>query len=277
MAEALMKSMNPKFRLCAPTDVRFWFKDADGAVKEVKAHSQILASASDVFYRQFYGSLKAENDVEIKDASQESFLAMIEYIYNKKLVFKDISLSFLASLYYLANKYNIEDLRDEIVASIPEHEVTKENVLEVGLLAEENVLHQELSEALYDAAAGFVKKVKGAVNDLCADGNEEHAEVIFKIINRSNKVIIRSRKVKSELCGNCQQATCLTGQPLTITNFVKGAKVTHPDIPGDNWALLNSENGHKFSLDSYVKSHGHLFNTISQCRYSESGFLFMCD
>jgi len=271
MAEALMKSMNPKFRLCAPTDVRFWFKDADGAVKEVKAHSQILASASDVFYRQFYGSLKAENDVEIKDASQESFLAMIEYIYNKKLVFKDISLSFLASLYYLANKYNIEDLRDEIVASIPEHEVTKENVLEVGLLAEENVLHQELSEALYDAAAGFVK-VKGAVNDLCADENEEHAMVIFKIINRSNKVINRSRKVKSELCGNCQQTTCLSGQQLTSANFVTGAKVTYTSWNNGQWAVLISDNGLAFSCN---------FNSHAAAMFVQSwnypGFVFMCD
>jgi len=267
MAEALMKSMNPKFRLCAPTDVRFWFKDADGAVKEVKAHSQILASASDVFYRQFYGSLKAENDVEIKDASQESFLAMIEYIYNKKLVFKDISLSFLASLYYLANKYNIEDLRDEIVASIPEHEVTKENVLEVGLLAEENVLHQELSEALYDAAAGFVKKVKGAVNDLCADENEEHAVVIFKIINRS-------RKVKSELCGNCQQAPCLTGQQLTSANFVKGAKVRHINWRNDKWAVLISDNGPTFSSNYYYP-----YASATQMVPSRDcpGFVFMCD
>jgi len=272
MAEALMKSMNPKFRLCAPTDVRFWFKDADGAVKEVKAHSQILASASDVFYRQFYGSLKAENDVEIKDASQESFLAMIEYIYNKKLVFKDISLSFLASLYYLANKYNIEDLRDEIVASIPEHEVTKENVLEVGLLAEENVLHQELSEALYDAAAGFVKKVKGAVNDLCADGNEEHAEVIFKIINRSNKVINRSRKVNSELCGNCQQATCLSGQQVTSANFVTGAKVTYTSWNNGQWAVLISDNGPTFSCD--FNSHAAAMFVQS---WNYSGFVFMCD
>jgi len=267
-----MKSMNPKFRLCAPTDVRFWFKDADGAVKEVKAHSQILASASDVFYRQFYGSLKAENDVEIKDASQESFLAMIEYVYNKKLVFKDISLSFLASLYYLANKYNIEDLRDEIVASIPEHEVTKENVLEVGLLAEENVLHQELSEALYDVAAGFVKD-KRAVDDLCADENEEHAVVIFKVINKS-------RKVKSELCGNCQQTPCLSGQQLTSANFVKGAKVRHTSWSGqDRWAVLISDYGQRFSCNYY--DHAALC-TLTPQKFPHwdmdySGFVFMCD
>ena len=53
------------------------------------------------------------------------------------------------------------------MGSIPEHEEdTKENVLGVGLLAEENVLHQQLLEGICDAAARFVKKVKSAVDDL---------------------------------------------------------------------------------------------------------------
>ena len=63
MAEsALMKYLHPKFRVCPPTDVRFWFKDEEGVTKEVKAHTQILAAASDVFHREFYGSFKAEDN-----------------------------------------------------------------------------------------------------------------------------------------------------------------------------------------------------------------------
>jgi len=214
----LMKFLSPKFRFCPPTDVRFWFKDEGGATKEVKAHRTVLAAVSEVFYRQFYGSLEVENDIEIKDACQEVFLTMIEYIYNKKLVFKDVSLGFLASLFYLADKYNIEDLRDEIVAYIPEYEITKENVLNVALLAEEHIVHQQLSGALYDAAARFVKKNIGVVSDLCTDGNKEHAVVIFEIIKRGNEV-------KSDLCGNCQQSPCLNGQQFSGDNFVKGAKI----------------------------------------------------
>jgi len=255
-----MKFLNPKFRFCPPTDVRFWFKDEGGAVKEVKAHTNILAAASDVFYREFYGSFRVENDIEVKDASQEVFLAMIEFIYNKKLVFKDVSLSFLASLYYLADKYNLEDLRDEIVAFIPELKITKDNVLEVARLAEDNILHQSLSGALYDAAARFVKKDKGVVDDLCTDGNEEYAMVIFKLIKRSNKV-------KSDLCGNCQQATCLTGQQLTRDNFVKGAKVEHTSV--HFLAVLISANEKTFSFkygeDGIVE------------RLIYTGFVYKCD
>jgi len=225
MAESnLLKFLNPKFGECPPTDVRFWFKDAvSGATKEVKAHTLILAAASDVFNREFYGSLRAEYDIEIKDTYQEVFLRMIEYIYNKKMDFKEASLSFLASLYYLADKYNIKDLRDEIVAVISQHEITEENVLEIAVLAEDNILHEPLSEALYAAAVSFVFENKEIVFlDLCADGNEEHAGVIFKLLNRVGKI-----KERKKPCGNCQQTPCLNGQKLTKHNFVKGATVIY--------------------------------------------------
>ena len=48
MADAdLVKCLNLDFRSFPPTDVRFWFKEQDGAVKEVNAHTHILACASD--------------------------------------------------------------------------------------------------------------------------------------------------------------------------------------------------------------------------------------
>ena len=86
--------MNPEFLYCTPTDVKFWFKDLDGSVKEVKARKQMLSAASDVFYRSFYGALKSEEEIEISDARQEVFLAMIEYIYNKAPDFKHLTLVF---------------------------------------------------------------------------------------------------------------------------------------------------------------------------------------
>ena len=150
--------------------------------------------------REFYGSPKAENDIKVKDASHEGFLAVIKYIYNKKL-----RMIFFAFLYYLADKYNFE---------LKPAEDAKENVLGVGLLAQKNVLHQQLLEGICDAAARFVKKAKSAVDDLCADGNEDHAEVVFMIIYRSS------------------------------TNKQQGVKVQHTVVrlpPGQSWISLMSE------------------------------------
>ena len=55
--------------------------------------------------------------------------------------------------------------------------------------------------------------------DLCADGKEEHAGVIFKILNRIGKL------EESTSCKNCGQIQCLNGQKLTKHNFVKSATV----------------------------------------------------
>jgi len=265
----MMKFLNPKFRCCPPTDLRFWFKEEGGVVKEVRAHTQILAAASDVFYTEFYGSFIVENDVEIKDACQEVFQAMIDFIYNKKLIFKDVSLDFLASLYYNAEKYNLEDLRDEIVDFIPEYKITKENFLQVAVVAEDSVLHQELSEALYEAVVRFVKKNKSVVNDLYTDENEEHAVAIFKIIKRSNEV-------KSEVCGNCQQAPCMTGKQVTSGNFVKGAKVQASNWRNTGtWAVLTSDNGLTFSCNYYDYHSGGVGTGAAD--YNYRNFMFKCD
>jgi len=218
----LINSLNPIFHVCPPTDVRFWFKEQDGEIKEVKAHKMILASASEVFNRQFFGSMEAEDNIEISDARPVVFHAMVEYIYNKKPDLKDGDLGFLSSLYYLGDKYDIVQLRSDIIAQISDLKVSKENVLNIAIFAEENIHHNPLSEALYDAAAGFVKEAINRVGskfnevmDLYTAENEAHALVIFKLLERV--------KDKNYKCENCQQSPCLSGQKVTRQNFAPGA------------------------------------------------------
>eukprot|EP00092_Neocalanus_flemingeri_P054323 GFUD01063967.1.p1 GENE.GFUD01063967.1~~GFUD01063967.1.p1 ORF type:complete len:270 (-),score=63.86 GFUD01063967.1:19-828(-) len=211
-----------------PTDVTFVFKDEGGSVKEIKAHKVILAIPSDVFYREFYGSMKEKDTIDITDASHDVFQAMIEFIYSKQPNCKDMALSFLASLYYHAEKYNIKDLKDEIMASIPEHEVTMENVLDIAILAEDSILHKPISDALYDAAATFLKiEFKDKLNQALqffteTEANEVHAVVIFKVMSR----------MKNAICKNCQQSPCLNNVGITEDNFVAGAEVIDPTIGG---------------------------------------------
>ena len=173
------------------TDVRFLFNAGGGVIKEVKAHRLILALVSDVFEREFYGSMKeGKNDIDIKDSNQEVFQAMVDFIYNKKPDWKDCDLAFLCLLYYLAEKYNIIDLRTEIIASIKVHKISDENVLDVAILAEENILHQPLSEVLYDTATFFLmKKFDGKLSQAIeffsgSEATEVHGLVLMKIMAR---------------------------------------------------------------------------------------------
>jgi len=252
--------------MCPPTDVRFWFKEQDGVIKEVKAHKMILASASDVFNRQFFGSMEAEDNIEICDASQVVYLAMVEYIYNKKPDLKDVDLGFLTSLYYLGDKYNIVQLRSEIIAHISEQEVSKENVLNMAIAAEENIHHKQLSEALYDAAAKFVKEAINRVGskfnevmDLYTDENEAHAYVIFKLLNRVKRY---------NYCENCQKTPCFSGQKVTRLNFVPEATATTRSCV---IKLIKVEDSESFSC----KCEGIFYPDLKFCSFKD--LLYKCE
>jgi len=226
----IFESLDPSSSLT--TDVRFLFKGESGIVKEVKAHKLILGGASDVFEREFFGPMKKDEDIEIKDVSAEVFRAMIDYIYNKEIKLIDFDLDFLSSLYYIADLYNIEELRLDIIASIPEHVVSDQNFLDVAILAENNILYQRLSDALYDSTAFFMKKKFGGkidkVFNFCSetDASGIHGQVIFKMIGRMKNL---PNPTPTPKCENCEQEqpSCLNGQVLTRENFVPGAKVVH--------------------------------------------------
>jgi len=145
-----------------PTDVRFLFKeDTKDQEKEVKAHKLILAVASDVFQREFYGSMKEKEVVKIVDVDQEVFQAMVEFIYNKTLDWKAFDLPFHCSLFYVAEKYIIKGLKDKILSSIAvqqHHKVKMMNVLEIASLAEENRHFEPLAELLFQISVACLER-----------------------------------------------------------------------------------------------------------------------
>jgi len=271
----LVKFLSPDFHSCPPTDVRFWFKEQDSSIKEVNAHQVILACASDVFNREFFGSLKAESDVEIKDASQSAFLTMIEFIYNKQPNYKESDLSSLASLYYLGDKYNIRRLRKEILDSITEHEVTSGTALDVAILAENNILHEPLYDALYDAIIRFVKKAEDIetrfdrVMDLFAKENKEHAMVIFNIMERV-KNIEKVKKTEKHDCRNCKKFPCIDGQRLNENNFTRGATVA---LASGTTRILNEVVGHE---DFSAIRVGSGCGIIGRDFHFSSGYFYKC-
>eukprot|EP00092_Neocalanus_flemingeri_P102204 GFUD01130718.1.p1 GENE.GFUD01130718.1~~GFUD01130718.1.p1 ORF type:complete len:242 (+),score=58.43 GFUD01130718.1:52-777(+) len=221
-----------------PTDVRFLFTREEGAtIKEVKAHKMILGIASDIFEKQFFGAVgEPKDEIEIK---VEVFDVLVQYIYHKKLDWMNYDRGFLSSLYYLAEKFIIEELREEIIASIPKHEVSEENVLDVAILAEDNLHHQPLSDTLYEAAASFLKqKFDGKLENVCnfcseIDASEANALVLLKML-------AKMKILPNPKCGNCKQTSCLNGQVLTRENFVRGATVVEPtqQIKGTSWLRL---------------------------------------
>jgi len=233
----MFASLDPSSSLT--TDVRFLFKGESGIVKELKAHKLILGAASEVFEREFFGPLKKDEDINIEDVSDEVFRVMIDYIYSKKIEFNDFDIDFLSSLYSLADIYNIEELRLDIIASIPEHVVSEQNFLDVAVLAENNNLYQRLSETLYDSAAAFMKKkFDGKIDNVFSffseiETSEIHGLVLVKIMARMKSLPNPNLK-----CENCEQTNCLNGQVLTRENFVPVARVTPSNGNGSIWTSV---------------------------------------
>ena len=139
-------------------DVKFDFNNQlVGESLTISAHKVILSAASDVFETQFYGEVQELGDeVTIVDASYEAFKAMIEFIYDKKHDWESEDLHYLAEIYYLGEKYNLEELKVEVVDAVVKFQVSRANVLEVATLAEKKAHHQILSKALYAIAAKFL-------------------------------------------------------------------------------------------------------------------------
>ena len=124
-----------------PSDIKFLFKkETNGvpAVQYIRAHKLILALVSDVFEKAFCGGFKDDGCIEIEDATKESFEAMINFIYTKETDLSIYGFEMLCSIYYLADKYNINALKEETLEAIKAKEILVDNVLDVGLLAEQH-------------------------------------------------------------------------------------------------------------------------------------------
>jgi hypothetical protein len=218
-----------------PHDVKFLFsnKDSDES-KEVFAHKFVLSLGSEVFKREFYGSMKESGaGIKIVDATHEVFSVMVEFIYDKDLDWNTYSLSFLSSLYYLAEKYDIKNLMEKILITIQAYKVIKENVMEVAVLGENNLFLPPLSDALYDSATIFLEKhFQNNLGKALAFFSETEATSINSRVLHE----LMSRINNSSICSNCKQSPCLDGLGVSLENFAPDAKVAavrgrgHSDI-----------------------------------------------
>jgi len=213
-----------------PTDVKFVFKveaEDNNTVKEVNAHKLILALVSDVFEKEFFGALKeVENIVEIKDAEQEVFQAMIDCIYNKQIDISMHGFRFLGKLFYLAEKYCLSALQTEIIKVISKKKICDENIFDVVAVAEENVYHELFSETLYERVAKYLLG-KFAGNFEIAINFFSQAEAIQVDDLVLSKVTSKMKNVKLPVCYNCKSCPCLDGEGVTKDNFVPEAKVVN--------------------------------------------------
>eukprot|EP00092_Neocalanus_flemingeri_P087064 GFUD01109802.1.p1 GENE.GFUD01109802.1~~GFUD01109802.1.p1 ORF type:complete len:282 (-),score=72.87 GFUD01109802.1:12-857(-) len=195
----------------------------------VTAHKVILSIASDVFETQFYGEIpEADGEIDIIDASYEAFKAMIEFIYNKTHNWELYCLHLLAEVYYLGEKYYLDDLKIEVVEAVAKFQVSKDNFLEVATLAEKQSHHPILSEILFQVASKFLQvEFKGEINKVLELFSEVEADptdptnsvILHKLMTKVNEISPHFKR-----CNNCMTLFCLNKE-VTRLNFVAGARI----------------------------------------------------
>ncbi|XP_055330153.1 BTB/POZ domain-containing protein 6-like [Paramacrobiotus metropolitanus] len=93
-------------------DVEFSVGRQFGEAKTLQAHKWLLSISSDVFNRQFYGSLpeKCDFPIDVPDILPDAFLNMLSFLYTDTV--ENLNVDNVAPTMYCADKYNIQPLLD---------------------------------------------------------------------------------------------------------------------------------------------------------------------
>ena len=126
---------NPSF-----SDVNFLFYEEK---KQLSANKCLLAVASPVFYKMFYGDLKETGDIPIVDASYDGFKEFLQFFYFDKY---ELSIDHIGEVMTMADKYDVAGLTN-LCDSFLEFNLKSDNenvcwIYELALLFDRNYLNR---------------------------------------------------------------------------------------------------------------------------------------
>jgi len=262
------------------SDVNFVFDDQFfGEPVKLPAHKVILSVASDVFKTQFYGNVKEpSNEIPIVDASYEAFKVMIEYIYHKKQDW-ELDLAIMSEIFYLGEKYQLEDLKLAVVEAVLKCQVNRSNFLEVATMAEKQLQHPTLSKSLYTCAAKFLQKeFKGDIKEVLKLFSEVEADSSDPTSSFILHKLMTALSTMSPLtlCQNCKSNPCLHEKEPTRLNFVTGARIKI--IGGKNYhdGINPVATLERVSCSKSRKFIGKRVTGYIGCYFGEGHYLYMC-
>eukprot|EP00092_Neocalanus_flemingeri_P076197 GFUD01094473.1.p1 GENE.GFUD01094473.1~~GFUD01094473.1.p1 ORF type:complete len:394 (+),score=98.25 GFUD01094473.1:89-1270(+) len=188
LCTSISQSLDPSFGL--PTDVTFQIVTSGN---EVKAHKYVLALASPVFKKQFFGDAKDTKDViPVPETTEESFKTMIDFTYGKEIDWKKMTIEELFNVANMAKKYLIDTLMKEVQKVFEEVPITEENVVTVAATAEEFRQFEDISNTLVLHCAKFLKSVVNTqdqfVKYAAKHANTEMTQTALRLISRFPEV-----------------------------------------------------------------------------------------
>ena len=208
-----------------PNDVTFRFKQGDTQAT-VGAHKVIIAMGSPVFAKQFYGKLKeTKEEIDIEETTQESFKAMIDYIYGKTLDWKSMTVEQVFAIGNLAERYQVPELMLNVMEVAMEFPVVDSNdAVAIASTAREFSQFEGLRDVFLTRCSNFLKLTLKRSQDFVefADkfADTDKCETVVKLI-----AMMKGENVEVKDC--CGKESCRRGKPiLQIFDISVGDRVT---------------------------------------------------
>eukprot|EP00092_Neocalanus_flemingeri_P017118 GFUD01018513.1.p1 GENE.GFUD01018513.1~~GFUD01018513.1.p1 ORF type:complete len:285 (-),score=58.94 GFUD01018513.1:89-943(-) len=211
---SISKSLDPSFGI--PTDVTFQILTSG---KEVKAHKYVLALASPVFKKQFFGDAKETEDViPVKETTEESFKTMIDFTYGKEIDWKEMTIEDLFNVSNMAEKYLNETLMKEVQKVFEDVDITVDNAVTVAATAEEFSQFEDISKALVVHCVKFLKSVLTTQDEFvkfaAKYANTEMSQTALSLISKFPEVSPAEKQ-----CGKCGK-DCRQGKGLLTSDHI---------------------------------------------------------
>ena len=191
------------------------------------AHKFLLALASPVFRRCFFGEFKEKKVIDMEHTTLSAFKAMMEVLYKGSIDYKKMSASDIMELVNLAERYDLPKLKNKLKQQLEDMVIKKENVVEVAKTAMKFCHLEEVSLTLLDTCAKTLAReleTKESVvkffSSFSGTGDEEMVLKLMKMLD----ALMAPRP-----CPNCQQMPCKSGRGVTSVQEVRAGTKLEPN------------------------------------------------
>ena len=100
---------------------------------KVRAHKLIMAMGSPMCKKQFFGELREnKHEIVIESTTKDAFVTMVDFIYGKEVDWSKKTIEGLFDITNLAEKYQLDALKEEIEETAKIFPLDEENVVIVA-------------------------------------------------------------------------------------------------------------------------------------------------
>ena len=226
--------------------------DSEGKFEgEVSGHKFVLALASPVFRRGFYGTdfkEKKTQSIEMKGTTFKAFKVMIGVIYRQPLDLENMSVTETFDLMNLAERYDLPKLKNKLKQELKMMVLSKDSVVEVANTAMKFHQLEEACQALLNNCGKTLVRelnTKEAVVEFCSSayGTQDETTVL-KLMTIMNKIS------PPPPCSNCQSTLCKNGTAITSVEQVRAGTVVAPNSNSNWYSNWNMEQRGKTVVES---------------------------